>query len=250
MEQIDDPENFERSTTILSEIILTCSSKKKSARSKASMLASFIGFHATYLKPHHILMEIDSAHETSISIAVTLTDSHENNYRVILIPDSYLEEYYIGDPHGAKLTVSDTSSLMDITSQKMTIYTSYSRYDAERDTLSPASKRRDDVPIGSTALDFAFLCSSDMALTVTGVKIHSRYDSETDDYRNIDFSGEDEYLFPLDTILRDGDIVHFETDRDYKDRSKRTNHACLDWFAFLNTAHARQCLINYLKTKE
>lgn len=222
--QLDGNIAFERQDVCLNEIILTCEENEKGV-----ILSNFIDFFRKYLKPHHMFFEY--AGEDEQALCMKLTDIYENNYRVVIIQHKNLETYFIGDPNGTPLTLIDEKSIADALRPKITVY-AYSTY-------KPIRKFEGVVPQGATALDFAFIVSPALAYTVKFAKIKKWNGS------SISFSEQD-YNYPLKTILEDGDVIHF--DADYLPNIKYTvPHATIDWFGYINTEYAKNELISYFK---
>ena len=195
----------------------------------------FIQMFRRSLQPKGSFLTCDSSLDlTSIKggVSFVITDEYENNYRVLLLPEDKLTDYFIGDLSGELLTMSGDESVGDAVREKITVY-SYSDYAGVREY-------KKQLPKGATALDFAFLIKPELALTVTDVQI-KRYikgrEALFDEY---------DYAYPKKTVLNDGDIVHFLTEysRDNKSPSPR---ASLDWFEYINTELATHCLVEYFK---
>lgn len=231
--QLGENITFLRRDVCLSEVLLTGAETDKSR-----MMSEFINFYKEFLKPHKMFFEFDS--EENEAVIIKLSDRYENNYRIVLVPAERLENYFIGDPNGECLTMVDEHSLGDALRPKMTVYS----YSPDRGVRAFTNL----VPVGATALDFAFYVSAAMALTVTGAQIRKIDSGE------IHFSAAD-YSYPVQTILNEGDVVHFVA--DYKPRAEREKDRAagrkpaytvqVDWFRYINTEHARNCLINYFK---
>ena len=69
------------------------------------------------------------------------------------------------------------------------------------------------------------------------------------------FTDED-YAYPLRTVLSDGDVVNFDADYHPKPAEGEPDsgkisipHATIDWFADVNTERGKNCLIRYFKDK-
>ena len=106
------------------------------------------------------------------------------------------------------------------------------------------------VPYGATALDFAFIVSPAMAVTVKSAQIHKWKEGVAHPFT------EDDYSYPLRTVLSDGDVVHFHADyhpripgEEYDEQKVSIAHATIDWFSDINTERAKNCLIRYFKDK-
>ena len=227
--QLEAGAPFERSRLDLWEILLTCRSA-----SAGENLSAFLALHRAWLRPEGISLEYRGQEDNTLFLR--LTDRYENNYRIVLVPDSELEAYFIGDPRGEKLTMIDEEAPGDALRPQMTVY-----------SYSPGrgiKKHEKCVPYGATALDFAFIVSKAMAGTVKGAWIHQHRQGEPmPPFR------EDDYEFPLKTVLNEGDVVYFDADYVPGDGQGSIHHASIDWFAEINTEYAKMCLIRYFKEK-
>ena len=61
---------------------------------------------------------------------------------------------------------------------------------------------------------------------------------------------EEDYHYPLHTIINDGDVVYF--DADYSKENQVINsihHASIEWFAYINTDNAKNILIQYFRER-
>lgn len=238
-QQLQPGSNFERSHLDLWEVILTCRSS-----SPVEMLERFISLYQEHLKREGMFFR-HLGHDQD-AVFLRLTDRYENNYRIVLIPESKLETYFIGDPNGDRLTMIDEEAPGDALRPQITVY-SYS----PRKGYKKFSKC---VPFGATALDFAFIISPALAYTVKTARIHTwKGDPATPLF------SEDDYRYPLRTILNDGDVVYFDADYFPKATGQEPSgvdsgnvsipHATIDWFADINTEYAKKCLIRYFKDK-
>ena len=226
---------FERSRLDLWEIILTC--KDRDIR---HMLQHFLNIYREHLKPEEIFFEYIGQEKDAMILR--LSDKFENNYRIVISPEAKLEAYFIGNPDGDRLTMIDEEAPGDALRPQITVY-SYSPKKGYR-------KYSKCIPYGATALDFAFIVSPAMAVTVNSAQIHN-----WDTLPEHPFT-EDDYSYPLRTVLSDGDVVHFNADyhpRIPGQEPEHTNisipHATIDWFSYVNTEHAKNCLIRYIKDK-
>ena len=233
-QQLQNPEDFERCRLDLFEVILSCTEQEPS-----SMLKAFLELYGRHLKPQGIFLQYVGRDRDSLILR--LTDRYENNYRLILVADSGLEAYFIGNPQGERLTMIDEEAPGDALRPQITVY-SYSPRKGYR-------KYSRCVPFGATALDFAFIINPDLACTVKDARIHTW----KPDCPPPEFSEED-YKYPLKTELNDGDVVHFDADYAPKlptdpeeQNSVSVHHATIDWFAQINTEYAKMCLIRYFK---
>lgn len=230
-QQLTHNSRFERSQLDLFEIILT------SKHNTRDMLKYFIDLHRCHLNEELFFLTYISGDDNSI--VLRLTDALENNYRIILIPEGKLETYFIGSPDEKRLTLISEDAPGDSLRPKITVY-SYSPKKGYR--------KYENVPYGATALDFAFIISSALAVTVKSAWIH-KWKSST-----VSFSSSD-HAYPLRTILSDDDVVYFNADYhppipgDVSSQKVSIPHAAIDWFAFINTEYARHCLIKYLQGK-
>lgn len=229
---------FERSTLDLWETILTC---KDFAVSR--MIEYFVSFFRKNLKPSGMFLEYVT--EDQNIAYFRLTDQFENNYRIVLIPESQLESYFIGNPDGDRLTMIDDDSPGDALRPKITVY-SYS----PKKGYTPYHK---SVPYGATALDFAFIIKPELAYTVKRAQIRTWKSGE----QAVPFTEEDHY-YPIGTTLNDGDVVYFDADyppnpqsADQTDGSndpKDIGNVKIDWFGQINTEYAKKRLIQYYET--
>ena len=225
---------FERSQLDLWEIVLTCRDQDAHL-----MLKRFLEMYRNYLKDNTFFSYIGTNRD---ALMVRLTDKLENNYRIVLVPESKLESYFIGDPKGERLTMIDEEAPGDALRPQITVY-SYSPKKGYR-------KHSNCVPYGATALDFAFIISPALAVTVNSVKIHKWKGEDTAPFTK------DDYAYPLQTVLSDGDVVHFDADYHPRIPGQQNDstlvsipHATIDWFAQINTERAKHCLIRYFKDK-
>lgn len=226
--QLDAGSPFERSRLDLWEIILTFRD-----RNPGEALTCFLKLFRDYLQPEGTFLEY--LRQEGNAQILRLTDKFENNYRIVLIPDSGLEAYFIGDPDGEKLTMIDEEAPGDALRQKITVYT-YCPQKGYR-------KHEKRVPYGATALDLAFAVSKSLAVTVKAAWIHQHRAGEDMPV----FSPED-YRFPLWTVLNEGDVVYFDADyASGRSDGGSINHASIEWFAEINTEYAKMCLIRYFK---
>ena len=230
-EQLGDGKSLDRASMDFNEIIMTCKHTEKSR-----ILSAFIRFHASELKKRQIFFQYTG--ETEVAVILRLTDMDENNYRLVLVPESRLDEYFIGNPNGDRLTIMNEEAPADAIRPQITVYTYTVSVKDGRDLYRPYLRC---VPKGSTALDFAFQINPTLALTCKSVKIHSWNGGRPAPFK------EDDYCYPLSTPLNDNDVVHFEADYVSGDPSKNVNHAVIDWFAFINTDNAKKRLIQFLK---
>jgi len=86
------------------------------------------------------------------------------------------------------------------------------------------------IPMNSTVLDFAFKIHKDLGF---GFKYAIINDSKT--------------KLPPHTKLFEGDKVNIIVDKD--DNGKIINNAKLKWFAYVNTEHAKKCLIKHFESR-
>ncbi len=235
-QQLEKAVYFDRSRLDLWEIILTCKE-----RDTHDMLEHFLGMYRAHLKDEEIFFEYVGQEKDAV--IVRLSDKFENNYRIVLVPESKLEAYFIGNPDGERLTMIDEEAPGDALRPQITVY-SYSPKKGYR-------KYAKCVPYGATALDFAFIISPALAVTVNSAHIHKwKGEAATPPF------AENDYAYPLRTILSDGDVVHFDADyypRIPGEESDETKvsipHATIDWFADVNTERGKNCLIRYFKDK-
>ncbi len=226
------PLSFERSRLDLWEVLLTCS--------QSDLLSSFTRFFRQYLQPQGLFLEY--LDQEAQFLTVRITDQYDNNYRIVLVPQSELEVYFIGDPEGERLTMINEEAPGDALRPQITVY-SYSPRKGYK-------KFHRCVPYGATALDFAFIVSPPLAYTVRHARIHTWQEEMPPAFTDQD------YRYPLSTILNDGDVVYFDADYfprhpgDPEENARESiSHAALDWFGDINTDHAKACLIRYFKEK-
>lgn len=238
-QQLDQIVYFERSRLDLWEVLLTCKD-----RDAHNMLEHFLSMYRDHLKWDPLKKEklffFEYVGQEKDAVIVRLSDMFENNYRIVLIPESRLESYLIGDADGERLTMIDEESPGDALRPQITVY-SYS---------PKKGYRKKQVPYGATALDFAFIISPALAVTVKSAKIHKWKGTATNPFT------EDDYSYPLRTILSDGDVVYFDADyypripgEEQEDAKVSIPHATIDWFADVNTERGKNCLIRYFKDK-
>lgn len=233
-QQLEQVIYFDRCRLDLWEIILTY--KERDAH---DMLEHFLDMYRKHLKDELFFEYVGRDTEAMI---IRLSDMFENNYRVIIVPETRLEAYFIGDPDGERLTMIDEEAPGDALRPQITVY-SYSPRKGYR-------KYAKCVPYGATALDFAFIISPALAVTVNSARIHKWKGAETNPFTDED------YAYPLRTVLSDGDVVHFDADYHPKPAEGEPDsgkisipHATIDWFADVNTERGKNCLIRYFKDK-
>ena len=234
-QQLRTARYFERSLLDLWEIILTCKD-----RDEKTMLSKFIDMYSNELKRHGIFMQYLGQEKDVLFLR--LRDTLENNYRIVLVPESKLESYFIGDPKGARLTMINEAAPGDALRPQITVY-SYSKKKGYRMYAKC-------VPSGATALDFAFIVSPALAVTVKSARIH-----QWNEENHPVFKDED-YAYPLQTILSDGDVVNFEADyypripgQEADEQKTSKANATFNWFAHINTECAKNYLIRYFLDK-
>ena len=220
LDQIEDGFFFTRHEICLNEVLLTI---RENDWGKA--ISEFIRFYKKNLKPHGMYFELGENHGNAQDI--TLTDQYENNYRIVIVQEDKLEEYFLGDPNGRALVDHPEGE----TRGEMTVY-AYSKHKGIR--------KFEGVPRNATALDFAFLVSHAMAVTAKAARIKKWQGGE------VTFDDKD-YLYPLKTPLEDGDVVNFDADYSLNEKAI-IPHATVDWFDYINTATARKQLIKYFNT--
>lgn len=221
--QLNGRRDYTRGDICLSEVILTCAES-----SKAVILSQFIAFYQEHLRQQQVYFEYDS--EDEISVVVRLVDRYDNNYRIVLVPANKLDTYFMGCSDRKTLELAGGDSIADALRPKMTVY-ACSNYKKPRKCI---------VPIGATALDFAFIVSRSLALTVKAARIQKWIGDSTKFL-------ESDYRYPLKTVLKDGDAVCF--DADYHPATNyAVNRVTIDWFGYINTENARDCLISYFKS--
>lgn len=228
-EQLAKGKTFDRSCMDFNEIVLTSKHSNKKL-----MFSDFVCFHQRFLRDYGVffeyLGEIDSA------ISVRLTDKYENNYRLLIIPEEKLDEFFIGSSEIARLTLPSMESTSDAIRPQITAY-SYTPKVGYRMFAKC-------VPQGATALDFAFLINKEMALAAKTARIHTWSGNGSAPFT------EEDYHYPLHTIINDGDVVYF--DADYSKENQVINsihHASIEWFAYINTDNAKNILIQYFRER-
>lgn len=233
-QQLEQVIYFDRCRLDLWEIILTY--KERDAH---DMLEHFLDMYRKHLKDELFFEYVGRDTE---AVIIRLSDMFENNYRIVIVPESRLEAYFIGDPDGERLTMIDEEAPGDALRPQITVY-SYSSKKGYR-------KYAKCVPYGATALDFAFIISPALAVTVNSARIHKWKGAETNPFTDED------YAYPLRTVLSDGDVVNFDADYHPKPAEGEPDsgkisipHATIDWFADVNTERGKNCLIRYFKDK-
>ena len=229
-QQLEKVSMFERSRLDLWEIILTC--KDKDA---PDMLAKFFAVYQKYLRQRGIFFEYVGRDREGI--VVRLSDSVENNYRIVLIQESKLEAYFIGDSNGERLTMINEEAPSDALRPQITVY-SYSPKKGYR-------KYEKCVPYGATALDFAFIIHRELGLAAKSARIHK--------WRGADrcpFTADD-HPYPLGTIISEGDVVYFNADyeREKKKLIYFKENVKIDSMLLVNTQYGKNCLIHHFKEK-
>ena len=222
--------NFERSRSDLWEIILTCKD-----RDIHDMLENFLSMYRAHLKDEEIFFEYVG--QEGDSLIVRLSDNVENNYRVVLVPESKLEAYFIGDHDGDRLTMIDEEAPSDALRPQITVY-SYSPKKGYR-------KYEKCVPYGATALDFAFIISPALGVTVKRAQIHKWKGDDT-----LPFVDED-HKYPPGTVLSEGDVVYFDADYEHDGEKLVYSKVNVGFDSMLevNTQHGKNCLIHYFKAR-
>ena len=222
--------NFERSRSDLWEIILTCKD-----RDIHDMLENFLGMYRAHLKDEEIFFEYVG--QEGDSLIVRLSDNVENNYRVVLVPESKLEAYFIGDHDGDRLTMIDEEAPSDALRPQITVY-SYSPKKGYR-------KHEKCVPYGATALDFAFIVHKELGITVKSARIHKWKGADTPPFL------EEDHKYPLGTVLSEDDVVYFDADyeREGKVLVYSKDNVKFDALLDVNTQYGKTCLIHHFKAK-
>ena len=222
---------FERSRLDLWEVILTCKD-----RDMHDMLEKFLAIYCEHLKDGGIFIEYVG--REGDSLIVRLSDRLENNYRVVLIPESRLEACFIGDYAGERLTMIDEEAPSDALRSQITVYS----YSAKKEKYR---KHEKCVPYGATALDFAFLVNKELGLTVKSARIHKWRGDDTTKFT------EQDYKYPPGTVLSDGDVVYFEADYEHDGEALIYSkpNVTFDSMLDVNTQYGKTCLIHYFKAK-
>ena len=221
---------FERSRLDLWEIILTCKD-----RDIHDMLENFLGMWRSHLREEGIFFEYVG--QDGDSLIVRLSDSVENNYRIVLIPESKLESYFIGDHEGERLTMIDEEAPSDALRPQITVY-SYSPKKGYR-------KHEKCVPYGATALDFAFIVHKELGITVKSARIHKWKGPDTPPFL------EEDHKYPLGTVLSEDDVVYFDADyeREGEVLIYSKPNVSFDSMLDVNTQYGKTCLIHHFKAK-
>jgi len=199
------------------------------------MLENFLGMYRAHLKDEEIFFEYVG--QEGDSLIVRLSDNVENNYRVVLVPESKLEAYFIGDHDGDRLTMIDEEAPSDALRPQITVY-SYSPKKGYR-------KYEKCVPYGATALDFAFIISPALGVTVKRAQIHKWKGVET-----LPFVEED-HKYPPGTVLSEGDVVYFDADYDHDGEKLVYSKVNVSFDSMLevNTQYGKNCLIHHFKAR-
>ena len=229
-QQLNKVRYFERSSLDLWEIILTCKD-----RDVHDMLPKFLAIYRDHLQQEDIFFEYMD-HDAD-SLIVRLSDHVENNYRFVLIPESRLEAYFIGDHDGDRLTMISEEAPGDALKSQITVY-SYSPKKGYR-------KYEKCVPSDATALDFAFIISPALGITVKSAWIHKWNNEAPPQFAPAD------YKYPCATVLSEGDVVYFDADYEHDGEKLVYSKANVDFDSLrdVNTQHGRNCLINYFKAE-
>ena len=225
--QLQQGARFERDQLDLWETVLTCQ-----AEASHSILHHFMQLFAKALDTAGFFIQY--RRQESDTVVLRLTDAYENNYRVVLLPEAYLTAYYFGSASGAPFHLLHTSLTNDILRPQITVYfysveTGYRKYEA-------------CIPLGATALDFAFLVSPALAHTTKGAWIQAWHGEED----VAPFTGADS-KYPMGTVLHDGDVVSFDADYFPQQPEACIRHTTIDWFEDVNTEYGKRCLIRYFK---
>lgn len=225
--QLQQGARFERDQLDLWETVLICQ-----AEASHSILHHFMQLFAKALDAVGIFFQYRK--QESDAVVLRLTDAYENNYRVVLLPEAHLTAYYFGSAGDAPFNMLHTSMTNDVLRPQITVYfysaeTGYRKYEA-------------CIPLGATALDFAFLVNPALAHTTKGAWIHARCGE--DDVAP--FAG-DESTYPMGTVLKDGDVVSFDADYFSHQPESCIHHTTIDWFEDVNTEYGKCCLIRYFK---
>ena len=219
---------FERGRLDMWEIILTC--KDRDAR---DMLGKFLAMYRNHLRDKGILFEYIG--REGDALVVRLTDSIENNYRIVLLSESRLEPYFIGSNEGARITMIHEQAPSDALRPQITVY-----------SCSPRKVvRKHTVPYGATALDFAFILDKELGLAAKSAKIRKWLDGETREFLETDHD------YPLGTVLSEGDIVRFDAvyERVEKQLVRFEEAVKIDSMLLVNTQYGKNCLIHHFTAK-
>ena len=221
---------FERSRLDLWEVILTC--KDGDAH---NMLEKFLAMFRKRMKNEEMFFEYMG--QEGDSLIIRLSDQAENNYRIVLLPESKLEAYFIGGHGRERLTMIEEQAPGDALRSQITVY-SFSPKKGYR-------KYEKCVPYGATALDFAFIINPALGVTVKGARIHKWNGESSRPFLETD------YCYPAGTLLSEGDVVHFDADYEHDGEKLVYSKAnvTLDSLLDVNTQYGKKCLIKHFKTE-
>ncbi|MBR3974209.1 MAG: hypothetical protein IKJ99_09720 [Oscillospiraceae bacterium] len=187
------------------------------------MIRAFIRLHCEYLSDTFTIKYIG---QDGYCVTFRLTDTIDNNYRIRLIPLSKVHAHFFADEEKVRADYPIGSR------SGIAVYVS--------DPENPRKKyRKILIPRGATVLDAAFYASPTDAVLVHGARIRPMIGGKFPEFQETDPP------HPLYTLLRENDVIEF--DRIPFDAEHSKPRASIDWFASLNTACARACLIQYLK---
>lgn len=228
-QQLDLGKSFERGQLDLWEIILTCQD-----RDIHDMLANFIAIYRAHLRDKGIYFE--HVGKDGDCLCIRLRDNVENNYRVVLVPETKLEAYFIGDRQDGRLTMVHETAPSDALRPQITVYSYSPRKKKFR-------KHEKCVPYGATALDFAFIVHKELGVTVKSAWIHKWKGADTPPFR------EEDYKYPLSTILSEDDVVCFDADYERAGEIVIYSKSNVDFDSLLdvNTQYGKSCLIEHFK---
>lgn len=227
--QLPPDGSFKRERLDLWEVVLTCQDSLSH-----EMASQFVRFHREKLKDKGLYLEYVG--QDRQSLVFRLTDKLHNNYRIVLLPESSLEAYFLGHPTGEGLTMIHEQAPGDALRQQITVYS----YTPEKGLR----EHKKCIPMQATALDFAFLINPALAFTVKGARIHNLREGRDPLFTETD------YHYPLHTVINEGDVVWFDADY-HRDPQEGTSvqHAKLNWLRYINTDWAKTCLIDHFKEK-
>lgn len=227
--QLDAGNGFRRKYLDLWEVVLTCRDSLAH-----DMTAQFVKLYREKLRSKELFLEYVGRDQQAL--VFRLTDHLSNNYRIVLLPESSLETYFLGHPTGERLTMIHEQAPGDALRQQITVFS----YTPEKGLR----EHKKCIPMQATALDFAFIINSALAFTVKNARIHNLREGREPLFT------ENDYPYPLHTVLNDGDVVWFEADyHPHAQTGNSVNHATLDWLYDINTDWAKACLISYFKEK-
>lgn len=171
------------------------------------------------------------------SVTLRLTDSLGYNYRIVLVAGSELDAHFFGSS-ASRRAISEEFPFDDNARPQISV-----RSYAPRGHQLRVHNHL--VPAGSTALDLALRSDPMVGLTARGVWIKHPDPGNTEPI----LPSETDCKDPLETVLREGDVLFFDTPYDPEGEpiSRGDILVGLDSLLKVHTQQGKQCLIEYLR---